>query len=53
MDDETLKAQEFVKEIRALAAKYEGHEHLHVYTDELHEVANDVEACIEDVEGVE
>lgn len=50
---ESELAADFVKEIRALAKKYENYEHLVTFTGDLENVAEEVEACIEDTEDVE
>lgn len=52
-DREAELAVEFQKEIRALAKKYENYEHLATFTADLENVAEEVEACIEDTEDVE
>lgn len=53
MDNATKLAEDFRAEILALVKKYECHEHLSTFTADLLAVADEVGACIEDVEDVE
>jgi hypothetical protein len=52
-DKETELAVALKEEIGKLVEKYEKHEHLTPFTDTLKEVAEEIDACLEDVEGVE
>lgn len=52
-DDEGALAEAMRDEIRKLAEKYAKHEHLSGFSQELRDVADEIDAVIEDVEGVE
>jgi hypothetical protein len=53
VDQETKLAVDLKEEIGALAEKYKKHEHLAGFASSLEEVAEEIDACLEDVEGVE
>lgn len=50
---ETQLAVDLQAEILALVKKYESHEHLTSFTSDLENIAEEIDACLEDVEGVE
>jgi len=53
MDEETKLAIEMRDAISALAKKCEAHEHLTHFSSSLMEVVEEIDSCIEDIEGVE